>query len=259
MARAIRAVSIERGRDVRDSLLVVFGGCGPAHAVEVARSLGIRRVLVPRAPGVFSAFGLAYADVERHLVRAHRVGVRAGKFAELQTAYDSLGEEATSELVGTGWPSDDIEILRYADLRYHGQSSELRIPVDPGGLSAGSLVKIEEAFQNEYQRTYGQNHEAERAEIVNIRVVARIRGENPTLPRLDGKGSGRPAARRAAYFGPKLEFIDTRVITRLDLVGQKLAGPMIIEEYDSTIVVPPACMASVDLAGNVLLEIEDLS
>lgn len=257
MARAIRAVSVECGRDVRDSLMVVFGGCGPAHAVEIARSLGIGRVLVPRAPGVFSALGLAYADVERHLVRTYRMGLRTGCAAELEQAFSALGHDARSELVTAGWPPSEVAILRYADLLYRGQSSALRIPIDPDISSSESISRIEDTFQEEYRRTYGHAQEGERVEVVNIRVIARITGDTPVLPPLGNSHPAPLSASRPAYFGPTHGFVDTPILTRSELVDCQLHGPIIVEEYDTTVVVPPSCTVSVDRSGNMFIAVGD--
>jgi N-methylhydantoinase A len=254
MMRAIRAVSSERGRDLRECALIVFGGNGPVHAAEMARSLGITRAIIPRGPGVFSAIGLLRAHMERHFVDSCRLRLDSFVPAKLAGVFDGLAERAKRELAEESWDLGKLELIRIADLRYHGQSFELQVPV-PDVSRPGALDALADAFHREHKRTYGHSHDSDVIEIVNARIRARIAVPSPALPGLAAARTG-PSARskRRAYFGSQAGLLDTPVITRADLAGQ-VEGPLIIEEYDTTIVVPPGTWASLDAMGNVLLNV----
>src|SRR6185503_20132719 len=140
MARAIRSVTIERGRDPRDFTLVAFGGSGPVHAVDVARALDIRRVLVPVSPGVFTAVGMLASDVQHHFVRAAG-GLLADGHAltRARTRLDEIRDEALATLAAEGYPLERVRLEAHADLRYVGQASELVIPVPDTRLDDAGL------------------------------------------------------------------------------------------------------------------------
>ncbi|MGE3272789.1 MAG: hydantoinase/oxoprolinase family protein, partial [Chloroflexota bacterium] len=179
MVRVARAVSTERGRDPRRCVLVAFGGNGPVHAAEVARQLGISEVIVPPWPGLFSAFGLLAAETRLELSHANRLHLAAQTPAALVAGFQELERQATATLQEEGHAADSIEIDRLLDLRYRGQSSELRIPV-PGLAELDGVTSIAAAFEDEHQRTYGYRDAADRVEIVSFRVVARVTVPLPT-------------------------------------------------------------------------------
>jgi N-methylhydantoinase A len=275
MMRAIRAVSSERGRDPREYALCAFGGNGPVFAAEIAQALEMRRIVVPPAPGLFSAFGLLYAEVEHHYVRTVRHRVRGVVPALLDDAWSRLEAEARAQLAAEGFDEHAARIRHSADLRYQGQSFELTIPVGPGPLDARALAHLEEAFGREHERTYGHRAGAdEPVEIISLRVVARgvaARSRIPerlsviTDPALRGVSRGRGSAAspsadveggrlRRVYFGPAVGWIDTPILGRDDLAGG-CEGPCIVEEYDATCVVPPAVRARLDEWDNIILDL----
>src|SRR6185503_5395816 len=155
MARAIRSVTIERGRDPRDFTLVAFGGSGPVHAVDVARALEIRRVLVPISPGVFTAVGMLASDLQHHFVRAH-----AGALATLDrraaaSVLADMAREARVMLESEGYTADAITLAFAADLRYEGQGSELTVPLPDEGVGTAAIATLSARFRAEYATTYG--------------------------------------------------------------------------------------------------------
>jgi len=257
MARAIRSVTIERGRDPRDFTLVAFGGSGPVHAVDVARALEIPRVLVPAAPGVFTAVGMLASDVEHHFVRAH-----AAMFARLEIepanrALDELVGEALATLRSEGYPDDRVRLEVGCDLRYAGQASELTIPLPGGRFAAAALPPLREAFNAEYRATYGASTD-EALELVNLRLVAT--GLRPDrldfrAVRVAASGAETKPSRRPVSFVRGGEPLDTPVVPRQALEGT-LRGPAIVESYDSTIVLPPGAAATADAAGNLLITLD---
>ena len=255
MARAIRAVSTERGRDVRGYALFAFGGSGPVHVAELARSLSINHIVVPCAPGLFSAFGLLVAPQEYEFVRS--VMVQTGQLAEgqLEESYRSLEEEALVRLRSDGYRAEQMELTRLADMHYVGQVHELTVPVP----AADGLAILEEAFGQEHHRTYGYISTREPIEITTIRVVARDERSEEELEATASLGEALYQGRsqkgsRKAYFGPEDGAIDTPLISRADLTAVPTEGPVILEEYDSTIVVPPRCRVSRDDLWNVIID-----
>jgi N-methylhydantoinase A len=253
MMRAIRAVSIERGRDARDYTLCAFGGNGPVFACTMAKELGMHRVLVPPSPGLFSAFGLHYAEVEHHYGRTFRRLLRSLDLDVLNDAWDAMEHEARAELEAEGFAGDRVAIRRLASLHYQGQTFDLTVPVPDGVLRPAEVAAIEGAFGREHERTYGHRAgEDEPVELTEIRISARGIAERtvtPGGPSLSEPGGSRV---RSAYFGPDAGWLDTPVLTRADLATPR-DGPCIVEEYDATCVIPPGARASLDAIGSILI------
>ncbi len=251
MARAVRAVTIERGRDPQEFTLVAFGGNGPLFAAEMARSLEIRAVLVPPAPGVWSAIGLLDAEMEHHLVRTFLRplgGLRPGELAE---AVAALEAEAVALLAAQGHRDADLESA--ADLKYQGQSFELTVPLPTARRGDDGLDRLAEAFASEHERTYGHRAEGDAIQIVNLRLTARVRrGTDRHNTRVREDPRGRREA-RDAYFGPAHGVIRTPVIGRAGLGTRSRRGPLLIDEYDATTLVPPGCRAHLDSHGNIAI------
>lgn len=248
MTRAVKAVSTYRGRDPRHSTLVAFGGNGPVVAAEVAKALGIRRVVIPRAAGVFSALGLLRSDVEQEFVRPSRR--RAGELddAGLAQLYAELTEDARRVLVLEGYELSRAEFRLAADLRYVGQAYELTVP-------ARRLVfdELAELFHQEHERTYGHRSQKDQVHLVNARLTARL----PLLAPAQHFASA-PVQRRV----DRQVSFDERgtatvaVIGRADLDASPRRGPFVIEEYDCTCVVGPGQTARLDAAGNIDIALE---
>src|SRR5499427_8504342 len=201
MARAVRAVTIERGRDPQEFTLVAFGGNGPLFAAEMAATLQIETVLVPPAPGVWSALGLLEAEVEHHLVRTFLRPLAGLDPHDLASALASLEREAGALLDAQGY-GGNVEIERSADLKYQGQSYELSVPLGPGAGGAEMIAQLAEAFGKEHERTYGHKAEGDPIQIVNLRLTARVRrgpgARDGTRLVLAERTS---TAAREAYFG----------------------------------------------------------
>jgi N-methylhydantoinase A len=257
MIRAIKAVSTERGRDPREFTLFAFGGNGPLFACGMARSLGIARVVVPPAPGLFSSFGLLYADVEHHYSRSFRRLLRGGDLAEIDAAWAELSGQAMAQLALEGFTGERSRLRRSGALHYKGQSFELIVPVPDGPFDAAMVAHLEEAFGREHERTYGHRAGPEEpVELVSIQVVGQGLRKGSSVPehvrqsRREAEG-GPP---RRAYFGTQRGWIDSPLLSRAEL-ARKRAGPIIIEEYDATCLVPPGASATLDSAGNIVIEI----
>jgi N-methylhydantoinase A len=251
MIRAIKAVSTERGRDPREFALFAFGGNGPVFACGMAAALGMKRVVVPPSAGLFSSFGLLYADVEHHYSHTLRRVLRKSDPREIERAWDELAKQASDQLSGEGFSSTHAKIKRSASLHYHGQTYELTVALPDGPIDFGYL---EEAFGREHEKTYG--HRAgtdEPVELVSIQVVGQGLRAGPNVPERvrASRGEPQPPPPRRAYFG---SWIETPVMRRSDL-SQAKKGPLIVEEYDATCVVPPGAKAQLDAGGNIVIEL----
>ena len=253
MARAVRAVTIERGRDPQEFTLIAFGGNGPLFAAEMARSLEIGTVLVPPAPGVWSAFGLLEAEVEHHLVRTFLRPLAGLDPHDLASTLASLELEAGALLDAQGY-GGNVEVERSADLKYQGQSYELSVPLGPGAGGAEMITQLAEAFGKEHERTYGHKAEGDPIQIVNLRLTARVRrGPEARRETLLVPSARASAAAREAYFGAAHGVLHTPVIGRQDLGAQSRLGPLLIDEYDATTLIPPGATARLDAHGNIVI------
>ncbi len=255
MIRAIRAVSSERGRDPRDYALFAFGGNGPLFAAGMARELAVRQVLVPPSPGLFSSFGLLHAEVEHHYSHAHRHILRGADPAALEAAWAALEAEADAQLEADGIPPARRALARSALMHYHGQIFELQVSAPPGPVDAAWIAALEEAFGAEHERTYGHRAGPEEpVELMTVQVVGRgIARKGPPPPPPPAPG-GRPRSRRA-WFGRQHGWREAAVLARGDLAETATAGPVIIEEYDATCLVPPEDSARLDGYGNIVIDI----
>jgi N-methylhydantoinase A len=255
MARAIRAVTIERGRDPRDYTLVAFGGSGPVHAVDVARALEIRRVLVPISPGVFTAVGMLASDLAHHLVRAHPGPLATLDRRAASAAIAEMAREARAMLASEGYPGDAVALAFAADLRYEGQGSELTVPMPGEALDEAAVAALTDGFRREYAATYGYATD-EPLELVNIRLVATgVRANRLDFRSLRVTAPPATPGRRPVVFERGAAPVDTPVHPR-EAIGT-LEGPAIVEAYDSTIVLPPGSLAAVDGGGNLVITVRD--
>ena len=253
MARAIRAVTTERGRDPRDFDLIAFGGAGAIHAVTLAEALGIRRVCIPLHPGLFSAVGLMLADLRYDFVQSVPGSLEADTAPKLLDAFSALESRAREE---AGIGDDRARIERFIDLRYIRQSSELtiRVPNVPAAELPGALA---DAFHREHETTYGYARPEEMVGVVSVRVqlvAPAKRFDFDELARaFREEAEAVTPTQRTAYFGPGVGALPTEVVGRANLLGAPQDGPMVVEEFDTTIVVPPGWRAQVGPLGHLIL------
>ena len=255
MARALRAVSSERGRDPRRFVLFAFGGSGPVHAAGLAEMLDIGRLVVPPFPGVFSSFGLLVADVEHHFVQTYFKTFEQLEVRELSRILEGLWEDGRKQLRSEGFEDSAQQIITQVDMKYVGQVGELTVSMPTGDVTQKTLSDLGEEYDREHLKTYNYETKAP-YQLVNLRVIARGLAQEPRIPERLGLSTAKPQgpSQRPVYFGSNRGWIDTPVVDRSDVAGNPSDGPMIIEEYDSTTVVPPGWRASVDQWRNILLE-----
>lgn len=255
MSKAVRAVTSQRGRDPRDFTLVAFGGAGPAYAAEMAKEFGISMVVVPPNPGLFSAVGLLVAEIHHHDVRSLR-DRRHFTPEQLSRMFAEM-EEGLQRRLSAQMAADRLEMDRFADMRYVGQSSELRVPVPSGQLDDAAIDRLGEQFGVEHELTYGHRGSGQRFEIVNVRVRATVPtgGDGFDVISKPGSDDGRSSEGRRAYFGDAFGVLSTPVVGRADVTTGPRRGPLIIEEMDATTVVPPYASVRLDGLGNLVIEL----
>jgi N-methylhydantoinase A len=254
MARAIRSVSTERGRDVRRYKLLAAGGGGPGHAAEIARLLGIGSIVVPPHAGVFSSLGLLWSVPERRIARALSLRLdRADAGTALAAAFEALAAE-----LGSFAAKGRAELRRLVDVHYVGQFHDLTVPVATRG-GAIDMAAVRRAFEREHQRTYGYVSAEEGCEIRAARLVVRYpkaaaRPEGAlALPEAAG-GEVPSGGTRDVYFGPRLGWQRASVLSRGALGDAPVQGPIIIPEYDTTVTVPPDFTVRREASGALVLD-----
>jgi len=244
MASALRMVTTELGEDPGDYTLFAFGGAGPLHCAALARELGMKKIMVPLAAGVFSAYGILMADVVQAYSRTRVMPLSSGNLAEVAVPIlESFEEKAARVLREEGIPGERMSFIPSLDLRYMGQSYHLNVRFHDG------VAAIMEDFRRSYLDRYGYSVPGDEIEIVNIRLEARGARERPPLPVISDEGSGRPYTTRECLFD---EWIETPVYRRRDIPpGYREHGPAVIEDRGSTIVVPPGAGFITDVHGNL--------
>ena len=256
MIRAIKSVTTYRGRDPREFTLMAFGGSGPLHAAEMARSLGIRQIIVPASPGVFSALGLLEALPEYGFSRTMITDPMSEGADKIINAFNELESSSIERLRTEDLGKDVIgSWSRTADLRYRGQAYELTVNANarPDDDLANFIV---ERFHIEHERTYGRRASDEPVDLVTIRSTYRIDSDRIVPKSVNETEDKKPP--RNAYFGKQHGWMLTPVIDRGRLTNSVTPGPLIIEEYDSTTLVPPDTSVHIDETGNIIMINTDL-
>jgi N-methylhydantoinase A len=251
MVGALRLVSVERGYDPRDFVLVPFGGAGPLHGTDLAGLLSMRTVLVPRHPGVLSTFGLLGTEVRNDYARTHLQKPPDYDLAAVAKLYAELEAQADAWLAAEGVPSSGRRLTRLADLRYRHQGFELTVPWPERALSVDALIA---RFHERHRQLYTYALADAPVEIVTLRVAAAGRVRRFTLPPLGRRRAGRarPAKRRVYFAGRG--WVACPCVDRETLgAGAVVRGPAIVEQLDTTTVVPPGQRATVDRVGNLVI------
>jgi len=245
MAEALRIVSIERGHDPREFALIAFGGAGPVHAAALAAELQIPEVIVPPAPGAFSALGVVASDLKRDYSRTLYADLAALDAARVAAVFAEMEATAFEMLAAAGITTERRALLRAADVRYRRQAYELTVPLAAGPITRASLDALAANFHEKHRQTYGHANTEEPVQLVTLRLTAVGRLPELQLGRLPAPAAPARHGAREVWFA-ETGFAATPVHWRDDLAAdQRLAGPAIIEALDSTIVVPPGWIASV--------------
>jgi N-methylhydantoinase A len=244
MSYAVKTVTTERGLDAGDFVLVAYGGAGPLHAVEVAREIGIRRVIIPNVPGVFSAFGMLYSDLRYDYVRTWPSRI-----------YDELEGEGRRAIGSTSVTPENVTVNRAADMRYVGQEHAVTVDLPTRVFEEQDRAAIKRHFDDMHLLRYGTGAPAEPAEIVSLRTTVTGIMRKPVPVEIARGGTAPPKAartgKRPVYFDGH-GFVDARTFTRDALIaGNRIKGPALIEEHASTTVLMPGDALEVDRFGNL--------
>jgi N-methylhydantoinase A len=261
MVRAIRTISVERGHDPRNYCLLPFGGAGPLHASEVARALGISRFLVPAAPGILCAQGLIASDLKDEMVRSARVRLEEESLGRIRDILECLMKDADAWFARELVKLADRKVNVSFDMRYVGQNFELAVPVGMvrGGKfpTLGSAEKLRSRFFAVHDQFYGFHNDDDPVEIINVRLTVSAALTRIAQPKSAKFNSARPQPfeNRRVWF-TRERAVKTPIYDRAELrPGQTIAGPAIVDQFDSTTVLYPGDGLNVDHNGNLLVKV----
>jgi N-methylhydantoinase A len=256
MVRAIRKMTVERGIDPRNFVILPFGGAGPLHAVELARALEVERVVIPIAPGNFSALGLLAAPIRYDEVVTHRVHQNEVDLEKIESLMKGLEEQANNEMMRDGVDPAAVAFERLADVRYFGQAYSLTIPFPNEPVSQEVWDKLIVSFHESHERAYGFRNENDPIEVVSLRMAAVGVNDNSNLYAEGEKAINEvlPIKISPAYFNG--EWVDTTFYNRADLkVGHTFQGPAVIIEQGATTVLGPGDRATVDSRMSIVITV----
>ncbi len=258
MARAIRVVSVQRGHDPRDYVLMAFGGAGPLHAARLARELDIGRILVPLNPGILCAMGLLLTDLRADFAATRLTTLGASAVPGIEEAFAGLLARAAEWFEGEGIPLGQQKLTRTVDMRYAGQNYELAVPIPDGPVTAATLDQLAAGFAAAHQRLYGFVADGEAVQLVTFRVEAAglvRKAEFRPQPDAGPDGSAAVAGARDVWLPEAGGFVACPVYDRTLLrSGNAVAGPAIVEQMDTTTVLLPGMTGQVDPYLNLILE-----
>jgi N-methylhydantoinase A len=256
MMNAIRSITVERGLDPRGFTLMSYGGGGGLFAAAVSEELDIGRVIVPRVPANFSAWGIVTSDYREDNALTFIRPLHGGTAEEIASIVRTLSAQNLEQLESHGFDVGGVRSSARADLRFAGQEYTVTVPIDESWLDdpAVLLAGLQERFVEAHRRLYGHGEPGAPQEVVTVRVRSVAEVSKPMWPAWDGGAEAEPAASRETYFAQIGELRKTPVYSRDELVaGQRLAAPAIVEEWTSTTLVPPGWQATVDQFGNLVL------
>ena len=255
MAEAIKAISTERGFDLREFTLLPFGGAGPVHACQIALDLGIPRLLVPPVPGATSALGLLMSDVKHDVLRSRLADIAELSADEVTALFCDLEDAGCAQLEREGFGPHQRRFRYFLDMRYAGQGYENPVPVDGLPVSAADLERYRTRFDDIHKMCHGHAAPGQPVEVVNYRVEAIGLVPHLELARLESAertATGACIGSRQAYFS---RLVNVPVFARRKLrAGHRFDGPAIVEQYDATTVVCPEQSVLVDEFGNLVIE-----
>src|SRR5215468_3596814 len=258
MSYAVKGVTTERGLDAGDFVLVAYGGAGPLHAVDVAREIGIRNVIVPAAPGVFSAFGMLFSDLRYDFVRTWFTRLEDAPFAAIERVFKELEQNGREAIAATSVTPRQIVVKRALDMRYVGQEHPVTVELPMRIFQKQDRGAIKRHFDNDHMQRYGTSAPNENAEIVSLRVTVAGLMKKPPLDKIEKGDSAPPksasSGKRKVWFNTR--FHDAATYRRAQLLsGNRISGPALIEEHASTTVLTPGDTMMVDDYGNLIIRV----
>ena len=258
MSHAVKAVTTERGLDAGDFAMVAYGGAGPLHACNIAREMGIRKLIIPRSPGHFSAFGMLFSDLRYDYVRSRFARLADADFADIEAIYAKLEAEGLAEIEKVSVAPERVVIARGADMRYVGQEHAVTVDLSSDLFANEDRAGIKARFDAIHDLRYGTCAPQERSEIVSLRVTVTGMLEKPLLEEIARGDATPPSAahtgNRPVRFGE--DALETATWDRMALIaGNHIEGPALIEEHASTTVLHPGDTCEVDAFGNLVISI----
>lgn len=258
MARAIRSVTVERGLDPREMTMMAFGGGGALHAADLAQLLGMSRIIVPAMSGVFCSVGMLSSDVEHKMVRATQGLAEDWSGEQISEIAEALRTDMLALLATEGFAAHQTQVNFGADLRYHGQSSDLTVDIDLMKIASDGGAALQPIFDAAYEAVYGYRDDAP-AELVNLRVtgsgIRERKLDFSSLASLRQTEISNPGDIRKVRFGASQGWQEAMVLDRDTVFERAISGPAILTSYDSTIAVPPGARAHSDGCGSVVIDI----
>lgn len=260
MSHAVKAVTTERGLDAGAFTMVVYGGAGPLHASAIARELGIRKVLIPFAPGYFSAYGMLFSDLRYDYVRSVFRKLDDMSFEEIEAIYTEMEQEGRAALAQSAVTPESIEIDRGADMRYVGQEHAVSVDLSSEFFVRQDRAAIKQRFDSVHAVRYGTSAPGEAADLVSLRVTVRGIMRKPPRNAVE-EGNATPPVdalrgTKEVYFRSSGGFVSAPVYRRPVLrSGNRIEGPALVEEHASTTVIQPGDVALVDAYGNLQISI----
>jgi N-methylhydantoinase A len=259
MARAIRVISVQRGHDPRDYTLVAFGGAGPLHAARLAAELDIRRVLVPRNPGILCAMGLLLADLRADFATTRLLALSSAVIEEIEVIVAELRQRYGAWFTEEGIAAGARRVALTIDMRYAGQNYELSVPLADGPVTPATIDSLAAGFAATHQRLYGFVADGEPMQLVTFRAEATgVVRKADLRPSPDAGPDPRAAefGHRDVWFQEIGGFVSCPLYDREKLAaGNRIAGPAIVEQMDATTLIPPGATATVDSYANLILEL----
>ncbi len=259
MSYAVKGVTTERGLDAGSFALVAYGGAGPLHATAVAREIGIRKVIIPRAPGHFSAFGMLFSDLRYDFVRTWFISLENMDFAAFEAVFAELEQDGRAAICTSAISPGEVIVQRALDMRYVGQEHSVTVEIPKHHFNTGDRKAIKDLFDAVHAQRYGTSAPDEPAEIASLRTTITGMVEKPGLERVEVGEATPPkeaeTGSRKAFF-QEVGFADTPTFARAALLaGNRIQGPALIEEHASTTVVLPGDSVEVDTIGNFIITI----
>ena len=257
MVRAIRVISVERGYDPRDFTLVAFGGAGPLHATYVAKEIGIKKILIPENPGILCALGLLASDIKADYVQTHIMENCCKNLNSIKETFIQLEQEAVQWLSQQEVPPEKQILQRFIDMRYEGQNYELAVSAPASFDDEEALSLLAENFHIEHERAYGYRNEKAPIQLVNFRVsaIGIVSKAEVKKDEMESENAENAQVQERKVFFEKEGLIQTPIYARgLLRAGNKIMGPAVIEQMDSTVVIPPGYYGSIDFYRNIIIQ-----
>jgi N-methylhydantoinase A len=261
MSLAVRAVSVKKGVDPRETAMIAFGGAGPLHAVAIAKEIFIPKVIIPKVPGTFSALGMLMASWRQDFVRTLYGLLGSLDARQVEAVFVELAEAGKAQVARDGIDARTADFSYLADLRYVGQEHTIAIPVRDPKLLSGDFSPLSEAFHAEHDQRYGQAAPDERLEIVNVRLVVTAARQDTLAERwLSEKWIPEPPVAdqwREVIVNDAARPVRTRIVWRPSLpAGAKVEGPAVIEEPNATTFIHPGDVATISDAGHLVIDVK---